>query len=273
MLWGNSFHGIQHRNFRRKMMRILGIDSSVPQGSVALLENNHIISETSLDTNSGNHSDGLLRMVDEVLSGAQYQLRDIDGFSVTAGPGSFTGLRVGVSLVKGFVLATEKPFKGIDTLEAVSKCAQPTGHPICAILDARKKEVYCAFFRYEGNRMSDPAASGRGIRQEFSFKYEGNKLKRSTLDRAMPPEELCEMVSAPTVFIGSGLDSYGDYFSRRLGSLFIDNSNAIRHSVAASAALLAKPHLENHPCFDLGELKIKYVRKSEAELNFTKQTL
>ena len=231
-------------------MRILGIDSSVPQGSVALLENNHIISETSLDTNSGNHSDGLLRMVDEVLSGAQYQLRDIDGFSVTAGPGSFTGLRVGVSLVKGFVLATEKPFQGIDTLEAVSKCAQPTGHPICAILDARKKEVYCAFFRYEGN-----------------------KLKRSTLDRAMPPEELCEMVSAPTVFIGSGLDSYGDYFSRRLGSLFIDNSNAIRHSVAASAALLAKPHLENHPCFDLGELNIKYVRKSEAELNFTKQTL
>ncbi len=232
------------------MMRILGIDSSVPQGSVALLENNHIISETSLDTNSGNHSDGLLRMVDEVLSGAQYQLRDIDGFSVTAGPGSFTGLRVGVSLVKGFVLATEKPFKGIDTLEAVSKCAQPTGHPICAILDARKKEVYCAFFRYEGN-----------------------KLKRSTLDRAMPPEELCEMVSEPTVFIGSGLDSYGDYFSRRLGSLFIDISNAIRHSVAASAALLAKPHLENHPCFDLGELNIKYVRKSEAELNFTKQTL
>ncbi len=231
-------------------MRILGIDSSVPQGSVALLENNHIISETYLNKSSGNHSDGLLRMVDEVLSGAQYQLRDIDGFSVTAGPGSFTGLRVGVSLVKGFVLATEKPFKGIDTLEAVSKCAQPTGHPICAILDARKKEVYCAFFRYEGN-----------------------KLKRSTPDRAMPPEELCEMVSEPTVFIGSGLDSYGDYFSRRLGSLFIDISNAIRHSVAASAALLAKPHLENHPCFDLGELKIKYVRKSEAELNFTKQTL
>ena len=263
------------------MMRILGIDSSVPQGSVALLENNHIISETYLNKSSGNHSDGLLRMVDEVLSGAQYQLRDIDGFSVTAGPGSFTGLRVGVSLVKGFVLATEKPFKGIDTLEAVSACAEPTGHPICAILDARKKEVYCAFFRYEGNRMSDPAASGRGIRQEFSFKRVASHgelnplvgLKRSTPDRAMRPEEVCAMVSEPTVFIGSGLEPYGDYFSRRLGSLFVDNSNAIRHSVAASAALLAKPHLENHPCFDLGELKIKYVRKSEAELNFTKQTL
>jgi len=232
------------------MMKILGIDSSVPQGSVALLENNRIITETSSKNGSGNHSDGLLRMVDEVLSEAECPLRDVDGFSVTAGPGSFTGLRVGVSLIKGFVLALEKPFVGIDTLEAVSKCAKPTEHPICAILDARKKEVYCAFFRYEEN-----------------------KLMRTTPDRTMLPEELCETVSQLTVFIGSGLEPYGEYFSSRLGSLFVANSKAIGHSVAASAALLAKPHLENHPCFDLGELKIKYVRKSEAERNHMKQTL
>jgi len=262
-------------------MRILGIDSSAPQSSVALLENNHIITEKTLNNVSGNHSHGLLRMVDEVLSGTLYQLEDIDGFSVTAGPGSFTGLRVGVSLVKGFVLATGKPFKGIDTLEAVSKCAKPTQYQICAILDARKKEVYCAFFIYDGNRMSGPAASGRGTPPEFSFKRAASheelnplvELKRSTPDRVMLPEELCEMVSEPTVFIGSGLEPYGEYFSRRLGSLFIENPSANGHSVAAGAALLARPHLENSPCFDLGELKIKYVRKSEAELNYTKQTL
>jgi len=231
-------------------MRILGIDSSVPQGSVALLENDHIISATSSGKISGNHSDGLLKMVDDVLSEARYKIADIDGFSVTQGPGSFTGLRVGVSLVKGFVLAREKPVKGIDTLEAVAACPEPSGHPICAILDARKKEVYCAF-----------------------FKYEANKLIRGTPDQAMPPDELCEMVLEPTLFTGSGLETYGEYFSLRLGSLFIDNKKAIRHSVAASAALLARPNLENHPCFDLGELKIKYVRKSEAELNFMKQVL
>ncbi len=231
-------------------MRILGIDSSVPQGSVALLENDHIISETSTSKVSGNHSDGLLRMVDDVLSEARYKIADIDGFSVTQGPGSFTGLRVGVSLVKGFALAMEKPVQGIDTLEAVSACLEPTEHPICAILDARKKEVYCAF-----------------------FSYEESELKRTTPDQAMSPEKLCEMILKPTVFTGSGLETYGEYFSSRLGSLFIDNSKAIRHSVAASAALLARPHLENHPCFDLGELKIKYVRKSEAELNFMKQAL
>lgn len=231
------------------MMRILGIDSSVPQGSVALLQNDHIIAETSLNNGSGNHSDSLLRMVDEVLSGAGYSLEDVDGFGVTTGPGSFTGLRVGVSLVKGFVLVRKKPFMGIGTLEAVSACAESTGHQVCAILDARKKEVYCALFNYESD-----------------------KLKRSTPDRVIAPEELCEMISEPTVFIGSGLEAYGEYFSNRLGSLFIDNSLATRHSVAASAALLARPYLQNNPCFDLGELKIKYVRKSDAELNYVKQT-
>jgi tRNA threonylcarbamoyladenosine biosynthesis protein TsaB len=228
-------------------MRILGIDSSVPQGSVALLEDDQIIAETFLSKGSGNHSDSLLRMVDSVLSEAQCQLGDVDGFSVTRGPGSFTGLRVGVSLIKGFVLATEKPAFGIDTLEAVSTCLKSTGHPICAILDARKKEVYCAL-----------------------FKYEENILKRLTPDRVMPPEELCEMVSEPTVFTGSGLETYSEYFSQRLNSLFIDNSKETRHCVAASAALLARPHLENNPCFDLGELTIKYIRKSEAELNYMK---
>jgi tRNA threonylcarbamoyladenosine biosynthesis protein TsaB len=230
-------------------MKILGMDSSVPQGSVALLENNQVITEKSLINGSGNHSDGLLRMVDDLLSEARCKLKDIHGYGITAGPGSFTGLRVGMSLVKGFVLAQNKPFVGIDTLEAVSAREKSGGHPICAILDARKKEVYCAFFRYEGNQ-----------------------LNRSTPDQALTPEELSEMVSEPTVFIGSGLETYGEYFSGKLGSWFIDNSRTIKQTVAASAALLAKPHLENDPCHDLAELKIKYVRKSEAELNFMKQT-
>ncbi len=232
------------------MMKILGIDSSVPQGSVALLENDQIIAETSLSPEAGTPSDTILKIVDDVLSRTPYKLGDVDGFSVTAGPGSFTGLRVGMSLVKGFALALEKPVQGIDTLMAVAASTEQTEHPVCAILDARKQEVYCAFFRYEGN-----------------------KLIRTTPDSVMPPEELCKAVSEPTVFIGSGLETYREFFSGRLRTLFIDNSKAIKHSVAASAALLARPHLEDHTCFDLGELKIKYVRKSEAEMNYMKQTL
>lgn len=228
-------------------MKILGIDSSVPRGSVALLENNQIISETSLKSGT-NHSDGLLAALDHVLSQNRSSLKDVGGFGVTTGPGSFTGLRVGVSLVKGFVLARETPFKGIDTLEATAACVEPGSHPICALLDARKKEVYYALFKYEENR-----------------------LKRLTPDAAISPKILCGRISEPTVFIGGGLEAYGEFLYRELGSWFIDRSQAQRRTVAASAAILAKSFLDRDPCLDLDELKIKYVRKSEAEINLLKK--
>ena len=75
-------------------------------------------------------------------------LERVDGFCVTTGPGSFTGLRVGVSLIKGLVLATEKPFWGINTLEAYANLVKPVSQPICPVLDARKKEIYTARFKY-----------------------------------------------------------------------------------------------------------------------------
>lgn len=229
------------------MMRILGIDSSIPQSSIALLENNHIISETSLDDRA-NKSDGLLSVMDRVLSQARFSLEDVNGFGITTGPGSFTGLRVGVSLVKGFVLAREIPFKGIDTLEAVAACAEATPHPICALLDARKKEVYCAF-----------------------FKYQESNLKRLTPDTATTPEELCKNITETTVFIGNGLETYGEFLHHELGARFIDGSKTKKHTVAASAALLAQPYLSQNPSINLDELKITYVRKSEAEINLLKK--
>ncbi len=226
------------------MKRILGIDSSIPQGSVALLENDRIISETSLQGTS-NFSGGLLRMVNQTLLKAKLRLDDVDGFGITIGPGSFTGLRVGVSLVKGFILSMEKPFQGIDTLEAVAACVEPIDHPVCTILDARKKEVYCAFFKYEGQR-----------------------LIRTSPDRAMLPEDLLGLISEPTVFTGSGLTTYGDFFCGQLGSRFIEQHPLRKRTVAASAAFLARERFTKSRCLDLDELKIKYVRKSEAELNF-----
>ncbi|MFQ5450739.1 MAG: tRNA (adenosine(37)-N6)-threonylcarbamoyltransferase complex dimerization subunit type 1 TsaB [Nitrospinaceae bacterium] len=227
-------------------MKILGIDSSTPQGSVALIENQNIVSQASLEKSS-TYSNRLLALVDQVLADAHWEWSDVDGFSVTTGPGSFTGLRVGVSLVKGFVLHTGKPFRGIDTLEAISACAEPTPHPICPILDARKKEIYTAFFKYEENR-----------------------LDRISPDCAIAPEELCGRISGPTVFLGSGLDPYGGFFSARLGPRFVHPPP--RMSIAAAAALLAHPRFDDGAEVDLDDLRITYVRKSEAELNFSKST-
>ena len=227
------------------MKRILGIDSSIPRGSVALLEHDHIISQKSL-AGSASFSGCLLLMLDEVLSEAAVCLEDVDAFSVTTGPGSFTGLRVGLSLVKGLVLATDKPFAGIATLEAVAACAAPGPEPVCAVLDARKKEVYCAFFKF---------AAGR--------------LTRTAPDRTLAPMDLCREITEPTVFIGSGLETYGGFFSGQLKSRFIGNPVVTDQTVAASTARLARDGLKEQA--NLDALTLNYVRKPEAELNLLRK--
>lgn len=228
-------------------MRILSLDSSTPQSaSVALLEDQNILSQISSRDNQP-YSNQILSMVDRALSGAHTELDAVDGFAVTAGPGSFTGLRVGISLLKGFALATGKPFVEVDTLAAVAALMEPADYPICAILDAKKKEVYAAFFRYRDGR-----------------------LERLSQDCATPPETLRDLVSEPTAFIGSGLRTYGEFLSKNLGALYIPNPKTKDHSTAASAALLARPQFDAGKSFDLNSLKINYVRKSEAEINLGK---
>ncbi len=222
-------------------MIILGLDASTPKGSVALLDGEHIIAESA---SSSVFSDQLLVMVDEVLGKLEGRLDKVDGFCVTTGPGSFTGLRVGVSLIKGLVLATEKPFWGINTLEAYANLVKPVTQPICPLLDARKKEVYTA-----------------------KFKYTGEQLVRETPDQAISPQELCDQTQEPTVFLGGGLEPYGETLSSQLGDRFIDQAPVKNQTVAASAAQLAFNQFGANPCFDLDALTIHYVRKPEAELN------
>lgn len=222
-------------------MIILGLDASTPKGSVALLKDNKVIAE-SVGTSS--LSDQLLVRVDEVLQKIEGGLEKVDGFCVTTGPGSFTGLRVGVSLIKGLVLATEKPFWAINTLEAYANLAESGPHPIYPILDARKKEVYTA-----------------------KFEYQGDQLVRKSPDQAVSPQELCDQIQEPTVFLGGGLEPYGETLLSQLGEKFISSSSIKNQSVAASAGQIAFNKFKESPCYDLDTLIIHYVRKSEAELN------
>jgi tRNA threonylcarbamoyladenosine biosynthesis protein TsaB len=226
-------------------LKILGVDSSFPDCSVALLENDKILSQHCGNRKSS-FSDQLLPMVDEVLASSQSSLDNIDGFAVTNGPGSFTGLRVGLSLVKGLVLVTEKPFAGVDTLEAMAALVSNTDFQICPILDARKREVYCALFCYKENQ-----------------------LTRISKNSALKPEDLCKIISKPTVFIGSGLNTYRQLLIDSLEDLYIEANVLDGDTVAASATRLATNSITNKKNLDLNSLKINYVRKSEAELNYT----
>ncbi len=227
-------------------MKIMGIDSSTPQGSVALLENGQVLAQAEVGNNSS-FSNQILNLVDTVLNESRSKLEDVHGFCLTAGPGSFTGLRVGASLLKGFVLATSKPFVKIDTLEATALRATPTNKKICAILDAKKKELYTANFRERD-----------GV------------LERLTPDRAVAPEQLCREIKEPTIFVGNGLYAYGDWLASRLEDFFLPASENLPFTVAGCAARLAEKHFDDEKFYDLNELNIKYVRKPEAELNYAR---
>lgn len=229
-------------------MRILGIDTSTPESSVALLEDLEIRQEIVLDPPNP-HSNRVLHLIDEVLTLAGVGLEAVDGFAVTRGPGSFTGLRVGMSLLEGMGLVTGKPVVGVDTLLAVAATAGDSPHPICAVLDARKKEIYTAFFR---------SAEGR--------------LSRLSEDRAIAPGRFVESLGEPALFVGYGLAVYGEFFARHLGSRYLTAPGG-RPSVAACAARIAGERLARVGAEGLGEEKnIHYLRKSEAEIQYsTKQ--
>ena len=130
-------------------MIIMGIDSSTPQSSVALVKDGRILHQAEVDIYT-TVSNQIFVLIDKVLMASGVKLVDLDGFCLTTGPGSFTGLRVGASILKGLLLATSKPFVKIDTLEAVAFRAMPRDNKICAILDAKKKEVYTACFQPKG---------------------------------------------------------------------------------------------------------------------------
>ena len=230
-------------------MRILGIDTSSPTGSVALVDNDDVISESLLNS-SKNYSDKLLIEVDAVLNSSKTKLNQIDGFVITTGPGSFTGLRVGMSLLKGLILATQKPFASVNTLDAYAETVQPGPYAICPVLDARKKEVYTALYN-----------SKNGL------------CVRETPDKAITPMELCDQIKKPTAFVGNGLVAYRELLSSRLRKKYMHNAPLKKLTVAASAVLIASRDFKKNLQNNLDSLTINYIRPSEAELNYNRAVL
>ncbi len=224
-------------------MRILAIDSSIPKGSVALLNQRRIVYQENIAPESS-FSKNILPKIREILVKFGHDLDQMDGFALTSGPGSFTGLRVGMSLIKGIALGVNKPVIAIETLLATALQVESFEFPICSILDAKKKQVYAAI-----------------------FKYEGGKLLRQMPDSALSPQDLIKHISEPTIFVGQGLDIYGDYLLDNLNSLFVKAYKKNSNTVAGNAGIFALKNFEGLMETNLDRLSIKYARKSEAEIN------
>ena len=130
-------------------MRILAFDTSAKAASVALSEDGKLISEFYLDSGF-THSETVLPMAKAVLDAARITPADVDLFAVNCGPGSFTGLRIGIAAVKALGMSLDKPCAAVSTLESLAYNLQSCGGIICAAMDARCSQVYTAFFESDG---------------------------------------------------------------------------------------------------------------------------
>lgn len=150
---------------------VLGIDSSAVSAGCALVEGDKIVAEQFLNTRH-THSETLLPMISAMLKSAQVALSDVDKIAVSAGPGSFTGLRIGISCVKGLCDAAHKPCVSVSTLEAIAYNFLHIDGIICACMDARCKQVYNALFRSENGFLTrlceDRAISAADLSAELA---------------------------------------------------------------------------------------------------------
>jgi tRNA threonylcarbamoyladenosine biosynthesis protein TsaB len=180
--------------------------------------------------------------IEAVLSIADYGVEDMDGFAVTIGPGSFTGLRIGISTIKGLALAVERPVVGISSLETLAWQCADRDHLICPLLDARKAEVYGATYRFSKDRLEAQATAC-----------------------AMRPELFVRKIKEPCVFIGTGAQLYRQKIENILGNMahFVPvGQNMIR---ASSVAFLSLNRFKANDTGGAANLIPYYIRKSDAE--------
>ncbi len=133
-------------------MLILALDSTALAASVALCENEKLLAEFTIHTGH-THSETLLPMVEATLGVTGHTVNDVDLFACTAGPGSFTGVRIGAATLKGLAFGRGKPCIGVSTLESLARNALPSEGVICPAMNARREQVYNALFRSNGETL------------------------------------------------------------------------------------------------------------------------
>jgi tRNA threonylcarbamoyladenosine biosynthesis protein TsaB len=216
-------------------MRVLAVDTSTMAGGVALLDDMRVVGESLLDVRT-THSERLMVAIDRTLTEAGWEARHVEGLAVAIGPGSFTGLRIGLAAVKGLALALRCPIAAVPTLDAMAAALPWTVHPVCTVLDARKGEVYASLYRWDGVAM----------RREWDY-------------LALAPEALAGRLTEPAIGVGDG--------AALVPSPWLTLARPMRRGAPASVVgWLGEERLRRGETVAPAALVPMYLRPSEAEL-------
>lgn len=226
-------------------MRILSIDTSSSIASIALAVDERLMAE-SLFPCERTLSARLMPEIERLLAMAGLTALDIDLFACAIGPGSFTGVRIGVATVQGLALATGKPCVGFSNLALLAMNFPLAAHPVCTLVDARKSEVYAAL-------------------------YDNSAIIPVPLinECVTPPERILDLIQdtddKPVIFVGDGAQRYGDIISSRMGerAIFAPFTHQVGH--AANGTLMALDSCRKDKTLEPAQLLPLYLRASEAE--------
>ena len=224
-------------------MKILAFDTAMQSCSVALTEDSRLLAEVNL-VNTETHSRHLAGLIRDVCRLARTELSDIDGYAVTRGPGSFTGLRIGISTAIGLAQASGKPIAGVSTLHVLAAQVAVPSQLVCPMIDARRGEVYVSLYRCARHHLISKQP-----------------------EQVLMPNDAIKAIGEPCIFVGSGATLYSREISNLLGesaSITSEMNNSIR---AAMVASLAHKRLSSGETDDIMQFTPTYLRKSDAEIN------
>lgn len=220
-------------------MLILAIDTATKIGSVALYEDKTgIIGEINLYVKV-NHSNVIMKAVDSLFDLSGYTIKDVDKIAVTTGPGSFTGIRIGVAIAKGLAYSLEKPIIGINELDVLAETGEEREGLIVPLIDARKERVYYSQYKYENRKLVRKEEYKDGELRDILEKLKGEKV----------------------VFIGDGAIVNQELIKEIMGEDNIVFSKANSIPRAAMAAQMALHHEDDN----IYTLEPFYLNKSQAE--------
>lgn len=227
-----------------RIMKILGIDSSGLVASAAIADEKNIIAEFTVN-NKQTHSQTLLPMIEKVVDMSGIELEQIDAIAIAAGPGSFTGLRIGSATAKGIGLALKKPVVSVPTLEGLAYRVSVFDGIICPIMDARRNQVYTGIYKMD----------------------KGNLVclsEQKAVDIHEIMEEL-EKYDEKVIFLGDGVEVQRETIEKEFKKEYCFAPIHLSKQSAAAVAVLGDVYFNQGKAEDAAEHKPIYLRKSQAE--------
>ncbi len=229
-------------------MNILAIDTSSLVATAAVINEEKLLGEYSIN-HPKTHSQKLMPLVDGLLKSLDITMKDIDIIAISRGPGSFTGIRIGIATVKGLAQPDDIPIIGISSLEGMANNITYSEDLICPIMDARRNQVYTGVYKWNN--------------------YKLNTLVEESPLTIVELMNILEKRDEKVIFLGDGLDRYEKDIIDYLGERAIIASQYVRAQRASSIAQLALDKIrEGVPTDTYLTIAPTYLRKSEAERQY-----